>query len=79
MSDIERRIREIIGEQLGVHADKLTHDARLASDLGADSFDAVEIVLELEDEFDICIPDDAVERCTTFGDVVKGIEQTLTP
>ncbi len=68
------KVKEIIVEQLDVDADKVTTDANIQDDLGADSLDVVDLVMSLEEEFDIEIPDEAVESIKTVGDIVKYIE-----
>jgi acyl carrier protein len=68
---IEERIATIISEQLGVEVASLTPDAHLLDDLGADSLDVVELVMALEEEFGIEVPDDDVENIRTVSDVVE--------
>lgn len=68
------KVKEIIVEQLDVDADKVTTGANIQDDLGADSLDVVDLVMSLEEEFDIEIPDEAVEGIKTVGDIVKYIE-----
>ena len=68
------KVKEIIVEQLDVEADKVTASASIQDDLGADSLDVVDLVMSLEEEFDIEIPDEAVEGIKTVGDIVKYIE-----
>ena len=69
------KIRDIIVEQLGLDdVDALTMDTLLKEDLDADSLDAVEVIMALEDEFDIEIPDDEAETLKTIGDIVEYIE-----
>ena len=68
------KIKDIIVDQLDVDADKVTMNASIAEDLGADSLDIVDLVMSLEEEFDMEIPDDAVEGIKTVGDIVKFIE-----
>jgi acyl carrier protein len=65
MSDIEQRVKKIIAEQLGVAEDQVTNDKSFVDDLGADSLDTVELVMALEDEFHIEIPDEDAEKITT--------------
>lgn len=76
MSDTaEARVKEIIVEELGVEADKVTSEASFVDDLGADSLDTVELVMALEEEFGIDIPDEDAERMRTVGDAVAYIEE----
>ena len=75
MADIEGKVKEIIINELGVEADKVTNEASFVEDLGADSLDTVELVMAFEEEFGIEIPDDAAEKIQTVGDAVKFLEQ----
>ncbi len=76
MSDTaEARVREIIIDELGVEADKVTTDASFVDDLGADSLDTVELVMAFEEEFEIDIPDEDAEKMRTVGEAVAYIEQ----
>ncbi|MBR4095873.1 MAG: acyl carrier protein [Oscillospiraceae bacterium] len=68
------KVKEIIVDQLDVDVDKVTNGANIQDDLGADSLDVVDLVMSLEEEFDIEIPDEAVEGIKTVGDIVKYIE-----
>ena len=70
---IETRVKEIIIEQLGVDAGQVTEKAKFVEDLGADSLDTVELVMALEDEFSIEIPDEDAEKITSVGDAVSYI------
>lgn len=74
MSDVFERVKEIIVEQLDVEESKVTMEASFRDDLEADSLDVVELVMELEDEFDLEIGDEEAEKITTVGDAVKYIE-----
>ena len=69
------KVKSIIVDQLDVDEDKVTLNASIQDDLGADSFDIVDLVMSFEDEFDLEIPDDQVENIKTVGDVVKYIEE----
>jgi acyl carrier protein len=71
------RVTGIVAEQLGVDKDKITKETSFVNDLGADSLDTVELVMELEEEFDINIPDDAAEKIQTVGQAVEHIEAAL--
>ena len=68
------KIKGLVVDQLDVDADKVTEDASITEDLGADSLDVVDLVMSIEEEFDMEIPDDAVEKIKTVGDIVKYIE-----
>jgi acyl carrier protein len=70
----EAKVKEIIINELGVEPEKVTPEASFVEDLGADSLDTVELVMELEEEFDINIPDDAAEKIQTVGQAVEYIE-----
>ncbi len=72
---LEERIKEIIVEQLGVNANEVTPEASFIDDLGAESLDTVELVMALEEEFDIEIPDEDAEKITTVGEAVKYVEE----
>ena len=76
MASVQERVIDIVAEQLGVDKEKVTPDTSFVNDLGADSLDTVELVMELEEEFDITIPDDAAEKIQTVGQAVKYIENT---
>lgn len=68
------KIRKIIVEQLDVDEDKVTAEASITEDLGADSLDVVDLVMSIEESFDLEIPDEEVENIKTVGDIVKFIE-----
>ena len=72
----EARIKDIIVEQLGVNEDQVTPSAKLMEDLGADSLDAVELVMALEEEFGIEVPDDEAEKLTSLGDIQTYIDKS---
>ena len=71
------KVKDIIVDQLDVDEDKVTMEASITEDLGADSLDVVDLVMSLEEEFDIEIPDDQVENIKTVGDIVKYIEANV--
>ena len=73
---VEQRVIDIVAEQLGVEKEKIKPESNFVNDLGADSLDTVELVMELEEEFDISIPDDAAEKIQTVGEAVKHIESS---
>lgn len=68
------KVKEMLCEQLDVEEDKVTPEASIIEDLGADSLDVVDMVMSLEEEFDVEIPDEDVEGMKTVGDIVKYIE-----
>jgi acyl carrier protein len=72
---VQEKITEIIVEQLGVKAEEVTPEASFVDDLGADSLDTVELVMALEEEFGIEIPDEDAEKIQTVGDAIKYIEE----
>ena len=72
---VNDRVRAIIAEQLGVKLEEVTDAASFVEDLGADSLDTVELVMALEEEFGIEIPDEDAEKMVTVGDAIKYIEQ----
>ena len=73
MSNVEERVKKIVAEQLGVKED-ISNDASFVDDLGADSLDTVELVMALEEEFEIEIPDEDAEKIGTVGDAIKYIK-----
>jgi acyl carrier protein len=75
MADIEARVKDIIINELGVEAEKVTSEASFVEDLGADSLDTVELVMAFEEEFGIEIPDEDAEKMQTVGDAVEYIKQ----
>lgn len=70
----EQRIKAIIVEKLGVDEADITRDASFTNDLGADSLDTVELIMELEKEFDMTIPDEDAEQIATVGDAIDYVE-----
>ncbi|PPR29353.1 MAG: Acyl carrier protein [Alphaproteobacteria bacterium MarineAlpha9_Bin1] len=74
MSDIPKRVKNIVAEHLGIESDKVVDNASFIDDLGADSLDTVELVMAFEEEFGVEIPDDAAETITTVKDAIKYIE-----
>lgn len=74
MSDIASRVKAIIVDKLGVEESEVTSEASFTNDLGADSLDTVELIMEFEKEFDIQIPDDQAEKISTVGQAVQYIE-----
>ena len=74
MSSITERVQKIIIDKLGVDASEVTLEASFTNDLGADSLDTVELIMEFEKEFDIQIPDDQAENIATVGQAVSYIE-----
>ena len=75
--ELENRVSEIIIEQLGISRDELVAKANFIDDLGADSLDIVELVMAMEEEFDIEIPDDDAEKIQTIGDAVSYVKGRL--
>ena len=75
MSDIKSKVIAIIVDKLGVEESEVTHEASFTNDLGADSLDTVELIMEFEKEFNIAIPDDQAETIQTVGDAVSYIEE----
>lgn|GEM_PF-55602 len=75
VASIEERVVDIVAEQLGVDKEKVKRETSFVNDLGADSLDQVELVMELEEEFDLDIPDDAAEKIQTVGQAIEFIEQ----
>jgi acyl carrier protein len=74
MSDISSKVKAIIVDKLGVDESEVTPEASFTNDLGADSLDTVELIMEFEKEFDMAIPDDQAEKIGTVGDAIKYIE-----
>lgn len=75
MASVEERVVDIVAEQLGVEKDKITRETHFVNDLGADSLDTVELVMELEEEFDISIPEESAEKIQRVGEAIDYIEK----
>jgi acyl carrier protein len=75
MSDVASRVKQIIVDKLGVDQNEVTPEANFTNDLGADSLDTVELIMEFEKEFNIAIPDDQAEGIATVGDAIKYIDE----
>jgi acyl carrier protein len=75
MADVAERVRNIIVDKLGVDEKEVTNEASFTNDLGADSLDQVELIMEFEKEFNISIPDEAAEKINTVGDAVQYLEE----
>ncbi len=75
MASVEERVIDIVAEQLGVEKEKITRETHFVNDLGADSLDTVELVMELEEEFDISIPEDQAEKIQRVGEAIDYIEK----
>ncbi len=73
-NNVQERVVKIVAEQMGVEKAKVSPETSFVNDLGADSLDTVELVMELEDEFDISIPDEDAEKIQTVGQAIKYIE-----
>lgn len=74
---LEERVKELIVQQLGVSESEVVPEAKFVDDLGADSLDLVELVMALEDEYGIEIPDDDAEKILTVGDALKYIQERI--
>jgi len=77
VASVEERVVDIVAEQLGVSKEQISQETSFVNDLGADSLDTVELVMELEEEFDINIPDDAAEKIQTVGQTVEHIDKAI--
>ena len=77
MSDIASRVKKIIVDKLGVDEAEVTNEASFTNDLGADSLDTVELIMEFEKEFNISIPDDQAENISTIGQAISYLEQNV--
>lgn len=77
MSGIPEKVKSVISEQLGVKPEEVTDGAKFVDDLGADSLDTVELVMALEEEYGVEIPDEDAEKLTTVGEAIKYIEEKI--
>ncbi|MDR2384531.1 MAG: acyl carrier protein [Tannerella sp.] len=75
MSDVASRVKAIIVDKLSVEESEVTNEASFTNDLGADSLDTVELIMEFEKEFNLTIPDDQAEKISTVGDAIAYIEK----
>lgn len=76
MSNIAEKVKKIIVDKLGVDESEVTNESSFTNDLGADSLDTVELIMEFEKEFDVSIPDDQAEKIQTVGQAIEFIEAT---
>ena len=72
---VEEKVKNIISKQMGVSIEKITNESSFVNDLGADSLDTVELVMEFEDAFELDIPDEDAEKIQTVGDAIKYIKE----
>jgi len=77
MSELESKVKAIIVDKLGVDEAQVTMEAGFSADLGADSLDTVELIMEFEKEFNITIPDEDTQKITTVGDAVAYVEKAI--
>jgi len=75
--NVEEKVKEIIAQQLGLKKEEIKLESSFVEDLGADSLDTVEVVMALEEEFGIDIPDEEAEKITTVGEAIKYIEEKI--
>ncbi|MDA9952673.1 MAG: acyl carrier protein [Chitinophagales bacterium] len=75
MSNVQEKITKIIVDKLGVEESEVTKEASFTNDLGADSLDTVELIMEFEKEFNLSIPDEKAETISTVGDAIKYLEE----
>jgi acyl carrier protein len=78
MSNIAERVKKIIVDKLGVEESQVTPEASFTNDLGADSLDTVELIMEFEKEFNISIPDEQAESIGTVGQAIEYLEKTIS-
>ena len=77
MTDVKEKVVSIIVDKLGVNPEDVVETASFTNDLGADSLDTVELIMEFEKEFNVTIPDDQAEKISTVGDALKYIEENI--
>jgi len=77
MANIEDRVKKIIVDKLGVEESQVTAESSFTNDLGADSLDTVELIMEFEKEFNIAIPDEQAETITTVGQAIEYLQKTV--
>lgn len=77
VAEIEEKVIQIVGEQLSVEKSEIARETSFVNDLNADSLDTVELVMELEDEFDLTIPDEDAEKLKTVGEAIEYIQKHL--
>ena len=77
MAEVEEKVKKIIEEKLSVNADQITNEARFTEDLKADSLDTVELIMALEDEFGLDIPDEEADKIKTVQDTIDYIQKKL--
>ncbi|MEM6316663.1 MAG: acyl carrier protein [Bacteroidota bacterium] len=77
MSNVAEKITKIIVDKLGVEESEVAKEASFTNDLGADSLDTVELIMEFEKEFDISIPDESAEKIQTVGDAIEYLEEQI--
>ena len=77
MENLENKIKEIIVDKLGIEESEITDSASFTNDLGADSLDTVELIMELEKEFNVSIPDEEAEKIQTVGDAVTYLKDNV--
>jgi acyl carrier protein len=76
-ADVEAKVKKIVSEQMGVAIEEISRETSFVNDLNADSLDTVELVMELEDEFELSIPDEEAEKIQTVGQAIEHIEQHI--
>lgn len=79
MATVAERVKKIIVDKLGVDESEVAHEANFIQDLGADSLDTVELIMEFEKEFEVSIPDDQAEKITTVGQAIEYLESQVSP